>query len=164
MFWILSGIFLFPLKLIGFTHFCCRIFYTAYDRWQNWVERKSMSTSVLTDIEKSQAKVRKRQKKANDLCCFEPTRENPPETSLTCAVGDVCPVCQRHCANTVGAGPPLTRDQVVNHWSEQINSQHVHLLATLSGSPSVCVCSYPVRSHQRGPSAPTRWLPSASCH
>lgn len=68
-----------------------------------------------------------------------------------------------HCASSVGAAPPLTDDQVVNHWSEQINSQHVHLLATLSVSPSVCVCAYPVRSHQRSPSAHTRWLPSASC-
>lgn len=68
-----------------------------------------------------------------------------------------------HCASSVGAAPPLTDDQVVNHWSKQINSQHVHLLATLSVSPSVCVCAYPVRSHQRSPSAHTRWLPSASC-
>lgn len=92
-------------------------------------------------------------------------KKNAAETSTSqgaCALSDVCPVCQRHCASSVEAGPPLTDDQVVNHWSEQINSQHVHLLATLSGSPSVCVCSYPVWSHQRGPSAPTRWLPSAS--
>lgn len=42
-------------------------------------------------------------------------------------------------ASSVGAAPLLSDDQVGNHWSEQINSQRLHLLATLCGLPSVCV-------------------------
>lgn len=59
------------------------------------------------------------------------------------------------CASSVGATPPVSDDQVVNHWSEQINSQHVHLPSTLSGSPSVCVSiscpkpsQEPISTHQ----------------
>lgn len=78
---------------------------------------------------------------------------------------DCLPNVPNHCASSVGIASPLSDDQVGNHWSEQINSRHVHLLTILSGSPSVCVCvyTYPVQSHHRSPSAHTRWLPSGLC-
>lgn len=60
--------------------------------------------------------------------------------------------------------PPMSDDQVVNHWSEQINSQHVHLPATLSGLPSVCVRILSGGGHRRSPSAHPRRPPSGSCH
>lgn len=134
---------------LSFSFFLFVIFNTDFYGLKKFYSNESIGgyRNNLPISTKSQADVMKRQKKnirkrfvlfrANNKEHRE--QKEPPETSPTCAVGDVCPACQRHCANTVGAGPPLTDDQVVNHWSEQINSQHVHLLATLSGSPSVCV-------------------------
>lgn len=73
--------------------------------------------------------------------------------SLTCALHrctDVCQMCQASVPALWVQLPPVSDDQVVNHWSEQINSQHVHLPSTLSGSPSVCPkpLQEPISTHQ----------------